>query len=263
MEAFKTYLSENIYNLISVLTGILGVGLAIYFYFKSKKVKRPTYTITSFPLLNSEIKKVDNLEVKYLGKTVNNLTATKFAFWNAGRDTINRIDFPENSPLKIESRKDILIYSVEIIYSSDESNKIEYSFPESKVNLIEEFMTSNQKEITLTFDYLDYNQGAIFKILHSGNSSEDLIISGIVKGVGKIRLASFNIFSSVYTYIATLGLYVSSVFLLSSLININKLSVNSNITLSFFIVFLLFFIYYYWKYRLNQIPKTLAKKFNE
>lgn len=38
----------------------------------------------------------------------------------------------------------------------------------------------------MNFDYLDYNNGVLLKIIHSGTSSEDVEVVGKVKGFGKI-----------------------------------------------------------------------------
>jgi len=175
MDELLHYIKENIFNLISILIGILGIILAAVFYFKTRKVKRPVYSLMSFKLLSAELKKVENIEIKYLGKEIKNLTASKFAFWNGGRDTIDNSDIPESSKLTIKAKEDVIIYGAEIIYVSDDANQVQ---------LIKQ---KGKNEFKVLFDYLDYCQGGIIKILHSGDSSNDLIITGKVKGTGNYK----------------------------------------------------------------------------
>jgi hypothetical protein len=76
MQEILTFIENNIFNIISLVIGLIGIVLAIIFYYKSKKTKLPVYTLSSFNLFNSEFKKNENIEIKYLGKTIKNLTAT-------------------------------------------------------------------------------------------------------------------------------------------------------------------------------------------
>lgn len=243
MEEFTTKLSGNIYGLIGILTGIIGIGLAIYFYFKTKKVKRPTYTMTSFPLLNSEIRKIDNLEVKYFGEPVQNLTATKFAFWNAGNDTINKSDIPESAPLRFKAEEGITIYSVEVVFCSDLSNNI---IPKVR-----------KGTYSFDFDYLDRDQGCIVKILHSGVSSSNIVVSGKVKGVGDFKNA--NLIMTRTPILLTLFLILGFFIMLLTVFSDYDFSTR----LFSFVVLIGIGANLYMKIKGIRIPKDLAKKFNE
>lgn len=240
METFKNYILDNYLAIIGI---VISTFFATYYYFKSKKVKCPTYTLTSFPLLNSEIKKIDNLEVKYFGETVQNLTATKFAFWNAGNDTINKSDIPENSPLRIKAKEGITIYSVEVIFCSDLSNNI---FPIIK-----------KGTYIFDYDYLDRNQGCIVKILHSGNSSIDIVVSGKIKGVGDFKKAKNLITRTpIYPILILSFLILISLF---GMINSSHLFLKI-LFLNFIILLLVSLVANLWG---TRFPKDLAKKFNE
>jgi hypothetical protein len=199
------FIKSNIFNIISLLFGLIGIILAVIFYYKSRKIKRPVYTLSSFNLFNSELKKIENLEVKYLGKTIKNLTATKFIFWNAGKGTIDRNDIPEMSRLSIKTKGDVILYGAEVIYATDNTNQVQLLRKE------------HGNEIIIDFEYLDYYQGAIIKILHSGDSSVDLEILGKVKGVGNFKISEINpveepIANRIMLSIFTIVLFIGGIF---------------------------------------------------
>lgn len=171
IQEYLTYVRINLFNILSIITGIIGIILAIVFYFKSRKAKIPLYALKSFNLLNRELLKINDIKIKYKGIELKNLTASKFGFWNGGKDAIYKDDIPINSPLTIKTNKDVLIYGAEIIYTSDESNQIKFQ------------LDLERNEIYIYFEYLDYSQGAIINILHSGYYA-DLLIKGKVIGAG-------------------------------------------------------------------------------
>lgn len=170
-----TFLKENYLNIISNLFGLIGVVLAIYFYYKSRKVKKPFYAIISFNLINEKIRNIGNIQIKYSDEIINNLTVSKIAIWNGGKETIDSSGIPESSKLKIKAEDKIVIYDAQFIYKSEESNQLIITHLKDKNTLI------------IDFEYLDFNQGGIIKTIHSGESSNDLIISGKIKGVGNYK----------------------------------------------------------------------------
>jgi len=98
------YIQNNLINIVSILVSAIGVILAIYYYQKAHRIKKPLYTTSSFNLLGDNLNEISNLEIKYLNKEIKTLTATKIALWNGGKETINRIDIPLNAPLIIKAK---------------------------------------------------------------------------------------------------------------------------------------------------------------
>jgi hypothetical protein len=45
-------------------------------------------------------------------------------------------------------------------------------------------MINNPEAAVLSFDFLDGGQGAVLQVIHTGRSSDDISITGTVKGVG-------------------------------------------------------------------------------
>ena len=176
----EDFFSSTLFQIISFSVGIIGIVLSIIFYGRSKKEKRPCCINRSKNIIyknESEIKAL-KITAEYNGKKVETLSYTKVAFWNIGKETINNEDLSIKDPLRI-ILKDEIIYDVEIIYSSQKANNFNINNSE------------NTNEILLTFDYIDYNQGVIIKIVHSGNckgfSSDSIVCEGSIRGAMKIE----------------------------------------------------------------------------
>ena len=160
---------DTILSLVGLIFGIIGIVLAIIFYLKSKKNKTPYYLIKSFNIISESLgNKIKDIEILLKGEKISNLTVSKIVLWNGGNETINRIDIPDSTKFKIRTKEMIKIYDIEIIDNSD-----------SAINCS---IISVPNEHILDFDFLDPNQGFIIKVTHSGINSDDLIISGRVKG---------------------------------------------------------------------------------
>jgi hypothetical protein len=148
------------------------------------------------------LKRNSNIEIKYNEIPVKNLTVSKFAFWNGGKDTIDRKDIPDLSKLSIQVKDDIEIYDARIVYATDEANSVR--------------LNKQDKNIVINFEYLDFHQGALIKIIHSGNSSEDLIISGKIKGVGDFKVSNENPYDEDPIIAQVVFLIISLIILISS-----------------------------------------------
>lgn len=176
MEQFFIWLkgisSSPFITVASFVLAIFGIVLAVFFYIRSRRNKEPVYTKKSFNIIQDFSSKLTDLAIKYKNESVNNLTITKIAFWNDGRDTINMVDVAEADPLRISITDDSKILSAEVIYSGNPANR---------------FRISDIKEnsVKLLFDYIDKNEGGIIQIIHTGKSSKNIDVKGIIKGAGK------------------------------------------------------------------------------
>ncbi|NOG46200.1 MAG: hypothetical protein HND50_13250 [Calditrichaeota bacterium] len=81
----------------------------------------------------------------------------------------------KKTPLIIEAESGFKILFAEVQQTSNESNNW-------KVRI-----SSNQKRISINFDYFDFKEGCLIKIIHTGNSSDSLHVYGTVLGVGDIK----------------------------------------------------------------------------
>ena len=160
--------------IISFIITFLGFILAFIFYFKSKKVKKPRLESRSLNLLKESAEKIEGLKITYLNENIPNITITKLAIWNDGNDTINKSDIASADPLLITAKDTVHILEYKIIYQKNECSLFD----------IEEIESG--KKLKVTFDFLDFQDGAVIQLLHTGNSSSDIEFGGTIKGVGKI-----------------------------------------------------------------------------
>ena len=165
--------------------GVIGIVLAViglYLSFKGWKRKRPTYVIRSNNIFSELEHTIPDVEVKFpgYGSPVKALTITKFAFWNAGTETINRQDIVKDNPLSLRAKSGVTILSVTVIDRTIPFNKLECG------------LNRERTEATITFDYLDHNEGALIQIFHSGTGNDDIQLEGTIKGARSIRRRSLG-----------------------------------------------------------------------
>lgn len=67
-------------------------------------------------LVRENVQKIDTVNILYAGNKVDNLSITKIAFWNDGKETINNSDVAQNNPIRLIIDKDLYFLDAEIIY---------------------------------------------------------------------------------------------------------------------------------------------------
>ncbi len=154
----------------SFLITIISLLLAIIFYFKSKRDKKLYYAILSHNIVRDLVSRIDSLEMLYAGERIENLTAIKIAFWNAGNDTIKGQDIKK--PLTVTVENGYKILKAEPLHIIDDINKF-------SINL-----SYDKSHINVYFKYLDKNQGEIIQLFHNGKSGNDIKIDGYIIGSG-------------------------------------------------------------------------------
>jgi hypothetical protein len=156
---------------------IVSTAVALYFYRKSRRIKLLAYTVSTAYLIQDYSAKLSGLKIEYKGKNPPNISVSRIAIWNAGTETINRGDIAEAEPLYIVSQSEILDWSV-----------ISRTAPANQ------FALTQLAAVVLPvgFDYLDSNDGAIIQLVHTGKPSDNIILSGRVKGSGQAVRRDFG-----------------------------------------------------------------------
>lgn len=171
---FDFFNNNPVLNIVSLLLAIFGIVFTTYFYYKSKKSRIPIYIIRTINLVRENIKKIDTVEILYSGEKINNLSISKIAFWNAGKETISSDNISLSNPIKVVISDGFEILDTEILFQKNTANDF-------KVKISED-----NKSILVSFDYFDFEEGIVLQIFHTGNSSRDLLLDGKVKSVDKI-----------------------------------------------------------------------------
>ena len=157
--------------LTSLTAGIISTIFAFYSYFKNKKQRTPTYAKRTINLIKDNVKKIGAVEIFFQNKLIKNLSITKIAFWNDGKETINLDDVAKNDLIKFKIKDDYKILDAKIIYEKNPANAFHIS------------TSPDNKHISLTFDYFDFGEGIVLEISHTGNNSSDFSILGSIKSV--------------------------------------------------------------------------------
>jgi len=160
------------FSISGYIVGVLGVFATYYYYRKSIREKRPVFSVRPMSVFNNKRLKLYDIEVKYKGIIVDSLTITKFAFFNAGKDTIEQSHLVSKNPITIYDINGSPFYDVEILDSNVELNNLQIQWDKSK--------------ITINFDFLDFNQGVVLKIIHAGKGKE-LKMRDTIKGNRRIK----------------------------------------------------------------------------
>ena len=170
-------------NVLFLILSIVSIALAYFFYYKSIKEKKPVYNWKTYPLFQPNPIVGNKIEIKYNGNQIDNLSLTKFAFWNAGRESIRYEDIAPNDPFLIIVDKGVNILDFQIV----EQNTIN-NFSLEKIN---------DQTIKVNFDFTDFNDGIIVNIFHSRLRKTGLTVMGtfigakrIAHGIRKDKLAA-------------------------------------------------------------------------
>lgn len=161
-----------LFNAISFVIGLLGLGLTIlglFLTWRANKKKEPLFAVRTTKLIKEDVHKISPIHIHYLDKEINNLSISKIAFWNNGRETINSADVAKNNPLRIKIDDEYEILDCEIIYTKNTSNGFSIKLSEDR------------KNISIDFDYMDYHEGFVIQIYHTGESSSNFNFLGQIK----------------------------------------------------------------------------------
>lgn len=159
---------------ISLAAGVLGIVLAAFFYFRSKSVKEPCYSRKSTVLIDPEIVENNPIKVSFQDRPVERLTLSYVALWNNGRATISGDDISEIDPLRIVALNGCSILAADLVQENKHANDF-------RIDLIRQDDT-----VIVSFNFVDYKNGAIIRVYHSGDTSRDIDVVGTIKGVDSL-----------------------------------------------------------------------------
>lgn len=164
---------KDVCAIVGILIGVVGAFVSI----RGWKRKKPIYLGLSNNLFSGLGNKVPDVEVKFsgYGQPITALTVTKIAFWNAGTETIKKQDIVKEDPVTIVGKQGVVLLSANVLDSVSPHNKFE-----CKLN-------QDRSRATVTFEYIDHNQGTIIQVFHTGTSNADITVQGTIIGASPIR----------------------------------------------------------------------------
>jgi hypothetical protein len=138
------------------LVSLLGLPLAIYLYFKARRAPALSYQVSEFTVVGSETAKFpDELEIRFGGAPVGQVTSTEFFIWNSGNTTIHGNQIVRSDPLRVALREGEIL-------------KATVSRATRDVIGVSAEAGHAQNTHHLRFEYLDPNDGFVVRVVHSG-----------------------------------------------------------------------------------------------
>jgi len=174
-------MDTTIITIVSTVFAALVTGLLTrYYYLKGMKKKIPVYSIDFFNVVSSEKLIKENLEPLKITygtdyKPVNNLTITKVYIGNMGNTPIIKNDIPENNPFLINVSSDCKVFLEPNCDNEPEKSSASASF------------YNDSNKIYIDISYIEPKAGFTVNIVHSGNDSDCIDVSGKVIGGKKLK----------------------------------------------------------------------------
>lgn len=159
MEILQQFLKILSDGLTGSIIGITGILIAIATIFIARKRKLVVYYYKKTRVMKNFENQIDGLEINYNGQPISNLTSTRIAIWNNGREVVRRDDVARKDPITIHFRE-MIIGEPTISFALSDSSEIELAY--------------HQNKITLYFDHLEFGEGAVIQVFHTLDSTGEM-----------------------------------------------------------------------------------------
>lgn len=159
---------------VSLALTIISIILAIIFYNRSKNIKFPCYSRSGRMLIDPKLIKRNPIKVTFNDEPVDTLSVTHIAFWNNGRTTINRDDLTISDLLRIIAKDGCNILAADVIVTNRPANNFQAT------------LQRQENTVITDFDFIDYKNGAVVRLYHTGENIQDIDILGTIKGTNGI-----------------------------------------------------------------------------
>ncbi len=165
---------ESVWGLVGTLLGLTGIVLAVFFYLRAKRDRRPFYHASTTPLVGPDATVYDELTLQYKGKKIPTLSSTIVSIWNHGRETIDRRDIAPQNPIVITCDDPAEFLSSSVIDSTKPACQFTVT-------------PAGERRVIIDFEFLDYKDTAQVLLLHTAAGGGAIHIFGTIKGGGDIR----------------------------------------------------------------------------
>jgi hypothetical protein len=165
---------------LGLLCGVVGIIIAIYAYNPVPQrvpnlvvdpVRTTIINSKMFPGSSLKVIRGDNVVVK------DDVTALRFYFWNSGKQSIKPDNILQSLSMSLnDANAEILDYKV-----------LKVSRPDVIKIRLTPSDNNPSRELLLTFNILEENDGFTCQIIYAGNPSAELETSGVIEGVRRIN----------------------------------------------------------------------------
>lgn len=239
--------------IISIAIGVVAILIEVVFFLWNRKERMPIWFYRTMRITGPGAKFPSDITIHFRGQPVPQVSVTELGFLNMGKGLIRESDVTR--PIIVGFGDDVSILEQPVVVTPSRRD-IDFS------------ATLEGKGVKLSFDQLDYKDGAIVEIVHTGDEHTKVSLQGTIAGARKgIRQRSH-----VYAYrargraalaLAALNLVMVALLLCAfcSDISQGRFSISAAIIVG--CIVLLFILGFIWSLRqwIKRLPLWLAPRY--
>ena len=190
---------------IAVITIVVTFVIARHYYEKAKMERLPYFALKTSNLIANLSSKITDFKTLYENKEIKNLTVAKIAIWNGGKETIRKED----------------VASPFVVRTISPTNILNASFVSEPLQVNQIKLDTHQAPNSVVFDFkfLEFRQGALFRVIFDGQSEKDLDIEGTVMGGKPLNRWIQGNIQSTMGFLVFIACFLSPILLLIALQN--------------------------------------------
>jgi hypothetical protein len=160
-------------DIFSTLIGVIATALvSVVIVLLTKKERKLGYRIWTQNVIGGLTQKVPALTITFGGKKIDHLSVSRLLLWGVGRETILARDVAPSDAIRLRMIGKGQILAVQQIQENN------------KVNQFRSTLDEVAGTVTISFDFIDKDNGVVLQLLHTAESSKDFEIRGTVIGGG-------------------------------------------------------------------------------
>jgi hypothetical protein len=168
-------------GIAGLVVGIVGILLAIYFYHRSKRRVRISYTVDRTQLLGGHANVLpEEVSILYGGERIDNLTKDNMIVWNSGTESITRIEIM--SPTLICLPDGLKLLKISLLKTSQSPSQFNLIVSSPFQFLPHARSGEGRQSVQLDFEYLEPKQGINIELLLTGGGGLPTL-SGVILGM--------------------------------------------------------------------------------
>jgi hypothetical protein len=176
MEHLVDLLNQNwvgvVIGIVGLILALLGLLAGYIFYRLSKNHPSLAYQSHTYQLLGVTRTPSEEIEIRFRGQKVPQITKSLVSIWNNGNTTIEGAQIANADQLRIVTSQDSEILDATVLRVTRDANRFSL-----------ERTTETPNEVRLQFEWLDSGDGALVKLLHTGETR--ISLAGTLRGVPK------------------------------------------------------------------------------
>lgn len=164
---------------LGTVVGVIGILIAIYFYFEQKEFRALTYYLHPAKAIIVKADQASKLTATYDNNPVKtDISVAQIAIWNQGKLSIRNNNILKPVVIYMAEKKPILEASIR-------------KLSRDVINLQLRTEEAQKGRISLSWQILEQNDGGIIQLIYAGGPDVDIRIDGVIEGQKEIKRIEF------------------------------------------------------------------------